>query len=686
MKRKKITVLAMTLVIILCVAASAFGEERIGQPYVDLGYPNPNSIDNMISLVSYGSTPSDFLCIEVTESGWVPIWKEIDLDRYWFDGANKIQESFMGIFSDPGNILLKILILLANLVFAVSVFIVRISIEILILGFNSVIISNFAQEVLALTSQMWFGDGQTEGFRNTLLLLALLFGSFYFVFKFIQLRYMDTIRAILFTVLILGLSAAYFANTDRILNTACNIVDTLSGVVFNIMPGTDDIPIKDPQHRGLIKFSSYIWETLVIVPWAQTQFGTTNTEELKLTGEEKVKLRNELSTKVASEIYHVDRVDQILLALPPGSGDRQVAVEIFQDEAIDHGQHPQTVVTLSSMQAVTSFLVAILSFVGAAVVTIFCVFIGFFLIYAETVVIFCLFVAPFIAIAALVPESGWGIATNWLKALTSSLFAKIFYGIYAGSVFLIIGILYSSDAPFFLKMLLTLFILIGALFYRKTVLSLATSAISSNNSMVLPNTGSFKNYLSNKLKYKMIAHTVKGTILKNRFKNSQGTTSGKPKGNPGSSKTTPGGSSKGNPGGSKTTPGGFSKGNPGGSKDTQTNTPDEKLKKYSIVGQRKNKSTDKKQTPNKSTHQQNSNPKANQGSGKKYRHSPKNYQPDSKRAPVNKTKKHKSNTKFDGQPAASKGPGKRINKPTQKTGRIKLNPRRKFKPGHFKKI
>jgi len=432
---------------------------------------------------------------------------------YCFDAASLMQQGAWALVKGEFGLADKIMIFIANIIFTLSTFITRFAIEIMLIGFNSQLIVNYGQEIVKAAAEIWNG-GQHAGIRNTLLFLVLSVTGFYYIFRLMQARFSDIIRAALITILVLGLSAVYFANAGRILTTTTDVIDSISGAVFSVIATDEDIPIEDPQQRGQIAFASKVWDVMVISPWAYAQFGTLETTGLKLDAEERDKLTEVLDTAkttAKANLSEDTRIDQVLLALPPGSPDRHNAVNIFQDEEVNHGGHPQTTYTLSPMISFEKFLYSLIALVGSVIFMVFACSTGALLFIADVTVIFSLAIAPFIAVIALIPETGWGIAIRWLKALLSALFAKIFYGIYVGILFLIIGvILTGTSVAFLFKMLLLCIVLIFGFVYRKKLIDTVSEAVNLNGEQKAPGGRFISTLLKHKLVDKMLPGKLKG--------------------------------------------------------------------------------------------------------------------------------------------------------------------------------
>lgn len=508
MRRKKITISLLTLVILFSLAVAAFAQEdAIGRLLIDTGYNNTTGLEETMAIVKYGTDAepnASQTVIETNQDEWTPIWSKVPITWYRFDSANLLQQGVITLLKEEFGLTDKILLFVSNIIFTISIFITRFAIEIMLIGFNSQVVVNYGQEIVQAATEIWNG-GQYSGIRNTLLLLVLTLSGFYHIFRLLQARFSDIIRAALVTILVLGLSAVYFANADRILTAATDIIDSISGAVFSVIATDEEIPIEDPQQRGQVAFASNVWDIMVISPWAYAQFGTLDTTGLKVSGEEYEKLHNELETRAKANITMNTRLDQILLSLPPGSPDRQRAVDIFQDEEISHGGHPQTTYTLNPTVSFEKFLYALITLLGSAVFALFACFMGALLFIADITIIFSLAIAPFIAVVALIPERGWNIALRWFKTLLSALFAKIYYGVYIGIIFLVIGVLLTgSTMAFLFKLILLCIILIFGFIYRRKFVDTFSEAINLNNEQKTPG-GKF---LTTFLKYRIVNQLI----------------------------------------------------------------------------------------------------------------------------------------------------------------------------------
>lgn len=513
---KKGLLLILTFLLLFGAVAYAYAQEQpIGSPYVSLGYDDVYTLEDIVAVVPVGQEGDDIVAgIEPNDPSWKPAWSHVPMSRYWFDSSGNFIEKWgpilkPGSFENTGH---KIILLIANIFFTISMWISRVSIEVLLLGFNTHLLVHIGQDAISVASSIWSGDAQHSGIRNTLLLMVLVLAGFYYIFRLLQAKFSDIIRAALVTVLVLGLSAAYFANADKILTSAINITSSISAMVFTIIPADEEIPIDNPQQRGLVGFAGNVWDIMVVTPWAYGQFGTVSTSGLEITGPEKGALEAQLEPNVKDHDNYtsIKRIDQMLLALPVGSSSRHTAVDVFQDEQIDHGGHSQTTWTLSPGRSMTVVILSVTTLVASFIFLIFSMFVGVLLLIAEITIIFGLLAAPFVAVIALIPETGWNVAIKWTKIMVSALLAKIFYGIYAGIIFLLISTIMIGDTlPFFFKMLMLCIILVFALLFRKKFMDLVTGVVKLDKEQKAT-TGGSERLIGQLVRWKLLSKVIQG--------------------------------------------------------------------------------------------------------------------------------------------------------------------------------
>lgn len=489
---KKAFIVFLSIIILLSLVTYAFA--GIGYPSIDLGYQNLNTAQTLISVVPMSLTQpgSDlYIALEVSSATWEPIWLNIPLSRYWFDGTASInilkpREGFNDyIFGLMCSFI-------ANIIFTVSIWLTRFSIELILLAFNTQILMTFLTSITTTSTDIWNGNSSTgtQGIRNTILLIILVMTSFYYILKLAQTRFSDIIRSIGITILVLGLSYAYFANIDKLIPQTVKFANSLTSVAFSVIPEEENnTPVKNPQQRGIINFCTETWKLLVVTPWAYGNFGTADISknQLEISPMEYKALKNELSKDAADKLKPDHRLDQILLALPVGTNDRNAAVDVFASQEIDHGDngdnggHKQTTTTLHLNSMVDCIFIAILSIVGALIFFLFCLIVTGMIIMADIVLMIGLTIAPFIAVAALVPETGWKILLSWLKTMLAALFTKAFYGIYLGIVCVVLSVILNTEnLPFLFQLLLVSLTLVCAIIYRGKVINKTTELANLN--------------------------------------------------------------------------------------------------------------------------------------------------------------------------------------------------------------
>lgn len=455
---KRLTTYLLVLLITLSICLPAYadsGPTGIGKPYVDINGAgdSENIVSNaliivpMLTATTIVSPPvgisTAIAAVILTDDNWKPNWLQIPYTRYWVDDSTKLVSTWGGIIpipnlADMGPAIFNIL---TNILFSISKYIIRLAIELFIAAFHTKIWVVFGKTLAVAARKIWEGTGSSKGIKDTLFMLALSVAGFYYIYKLTKQRYHDILKGILATIVITAMMFVYLANTESILDCASDATDTISGAAFGALSfDSSEVPTNSIIDQGIISFADNVWDIIVSIPWAYMNFGTTDLKTLTLTSAEYDKLEGVLSDDMKSKISPNMRVDQVLLGLQMGSQERADAVGIFQDRDVDHGQHPQTVYTLSPADTVGDFLLSILILVTALCLSGFLIYVSGVILLAGLKILISIVQAPFVALAAIVPEMNIVFTQRWLVRAIDGLSTKIIYGVMTGLLCIIISV------------------------------------------------------------------------------------------------------------------------------------------------------------------------------------------------------------------------------------------------------
>ncbi|MEG6617478.1 hypothetical protein V6C27_13780 [Peptococcaceae bacterium 1198_IL3148] len=443
---KKITLLILVLMLMVCMPV--FAAEEIGMPFKDL-YGKAEyeakifELFTITPLVTETANESKDAVtgIVITDPSWQPNWEQIPFTRYWVDCSAKLVSKY-GI-PNLGDATFVFFNMFTNLIFTISTGLVRISTEVLIAAFHTNFWIAFGGQLSDTAREIWNGNSNSAGLKNTLFMLVVTFAGIYYIYKLIKFRYTDIFKGALISILVTALLFVYIAKTDTVLNYVSDVADTVAGAAFTTLSYNNEVPAKSVLDRGILSFAENSWNMLVIQPWCYMNFGTTDLSTLYITGEEYEKVKEVLPQEIKEKVTQGMRVDQIILGLQAGSQERADAISVFQDDKIDHGKHTQTVSSLAPSDVIVDFLFACVLFITAAIYSIFIIVIGSIVFIAGLGILLSVVVAPFVLLLAMLPEVGWNYA-NKLGVMTLNAFGvKIVYGIFMGVICVVLNIVMS---------------------------------------------------------------------------------------------------------------------------------------------------------------------------------------------------------------------------------------------------
>jgi len=369
-----------------------------------------------------------------------PPWFYYPLGRYRFDYSTDV--SFFS-FAVKGESATTAFI--ANIVFDLNKFLAYLGIQILTYAFNSNWMDSIIKYIVSPMNYIWYGDGGNKGLQAILLPLAVLMAVAYMTFRLAQKRIGDVFRAFIATSLVLAVTIIFFSNASPILSRVNGFADDLSGVfmsvvspVYNPSDPTLASQVKTGRDKVLAGFMSTTWKTLVVSPWALGEFGTVNTSTLILTDQEYKNLsKGEFKYNGKDYFEKVQpgmRLDTLLLSQTSGSNGRQAIVNSLAKQEIDHGDHPQTIMTMAAGGKFECIKVAFFCLLGTISFFLLSLICAGSMVLAQFALAILILAAPFVAIFALIPEGGWSLGIKYTKFVMGGFGVKVFYGVFLSVV------------------------------------------------------------------------------------------------------------------------------------------------------------------------------------------------------------------------------------------------------------
>ncbi|OIQ59787.1 hypothetical protein MOTE_10430 [Moorella thermoacetica] len=427
-------------------------------------------------------------------------WQNWPMGRYLFWHCPP--DKWLGFLPRMSSITLWALDTIANSVFSITKFLVTAGINLMFLTFNSDWLVGMADWVGAAARDIFTFNGKS--FADVALEISIVLFLILAMQKLLAGQLAGTVKSLVVAVMALTAVFFYTACAPQLVRGAVSLTDGVAGVALSsaahfFWQNQNLGQFKSDLDLGLANAGTAAWETCVSDPWAATMFGTSDPNKLKITADEWSIVDKSAFSQDKNKIAELDKkvqdgslyADTLFLA----SGDdkaRDAAAEMLGQsasgrKAIDHGQHPGTVVGFAMSTD------AVFRHIGAAIATIFPALaffllvgiIGGYLILSQFMLVLLLIFAPAALFAAMVPDAGWAFAVRYFKNMAAFLANKLIFGIYLGGVFalatgVVKGILDNSQAIGLAMAVLTL-IYGGGLLFAWKFRAMLMNAVSSGS-------------------------------------------------------------------------------------------------------------------------------------------------------------------------------------------------------------
>ncbi|AEG58940.1 hypothetical protein [Desulforamulus ruminis] len=405
------------------------------------------------------------------------IWENWPMSRWKFDHADP--EGSWGFTSMAGKAAAATEEIFANLIFAVSKSLTRLSINLCVFAFNMDIVAGMVG---------WIGEGMRSIFDpdGDVTFLMLTAGSIllmiYAVFHFLKGQLTSVLSAVLLACLAVGGVFYFIANAEPIIRSVTKTTDSVTGVFLEAFgsftsQSQQTKGISDPLDRGLVAMGQCTWNAIIGAPWAVSLFGTADEKNLKLTEGEYELLDSDLK-----RLEHVQpgmRIDTLYLGTVGSYRDSVVEalarpnkkyLKFIEGESIDHGNHSGSMVGLSAENAGEHKVTAALTLFPAAAFFLLTVLVAAPVIFSKFMLAGLLLILPGALLAMVIPVQGWDLAAKYFKNVLKFLLTLLIYGLYLSLVLClatIVVMLFLEGGQVGWAMLTLTVLFGGAAYFRK---------------------------------------------------------------------------------------------------------------------------------------------------------------------------------------------------------------------------
>ena|GEM_PF-3047185 len=370
-------------------------------------------------------------------------WENWPEGRYVFHHAPP--EKFLDIGVMAEKALYSSIEFMANMLFSATKTLTRTSNNIIVLAFNTSIVSGMAGWVSAGLADIFSPQGDLTQVLVMTGLILLIVSS---IFKFLRGQAMSALNATIVACLALGGVFLFTAHAQQIIAKTAEATDSVAGVCLSAVgkytSAGQNINIDDPLNRGVAAAGQTAWQVIVAKPWALGQFGTSDESRLTLTQDEYDTLdKKSFPRESQGKIRPGMRLDTIMLGSGP-EGRSAVAeavgrpnakfLWVFDGKEVDHGQHNGTMNGFAPTAAATHLKIAAFTLLPAIGYALLASLVGLSIVLSQVALAVLLIMLPLALFAAMVPDTGWAFAARYARTTMSFFMVKLVYGLYLSLV------------------------------------------------------------------------------------------------------------------------------------------------------------------------------------------------------------------------------------------------------------
>ncbi|MCL6478694.1 MAG: hypothetical protein K6T65_09795 [Peptococcaceae bacterium] len=416
------------------------------------------------------------------------VWENWPEARYMFHHAPPDKFPGLGVMAEKA--LYSTVEFMANMVFSITKTLVRTSNNIMVLAFNTSIVSGMVGWVSEGMAEIFSPGGDlTQVLLATGLIILLVFG----IFNILKGQAMSALTSLLVAVLAVGGAFFFTTNARQIISSTAGATDSLAGVFLattgRYTSAGRKVNVDDPVGRGLVAAGQTTWRLIVANPWALAQFGTFDEGRLRLTqGEYDVIDKSVFPKESQGKIRPGMRLDTLVLG-SVGEGRDAVAealarpnkkyLWVVDGKDIDHGGHDGTMVGFSPESAIQHLKTALFTLLPATGFALLAALVGLSIVICQVVLAPLLLFLPLPFFAMMVPGAGWVFAARYFRTLLGFFLVKLVYGLYL-SLVLVTGTAFSGaliNGNLGAAMVVLAVIFFAAAVYRKKFLNFALESV-----------------------------------------------------------------------------------------------------------------------------------------------------------------------------------------------------------------
>ncbi len=363
---------------------------------------------------------------------------------------------------------------LANILFMLSAFIVRLCIFLMQLGFHTDLVNAQLSLILPIM----------DGLRTSLFSKFLPWALVILAAWMVKVGYWNNqttrlMSGVIGSLLVLAGSYWFYTHSGASIRAVSQTMDKLTQITMGSLAAPYQRVTGESLGDGLanaadqqlLATSNRLWKLFVDRPWTIGEFNRPDAGAVRMTEEEVEAIKDKAEDEdITLNVQVGDAWSDWIRRFAPGWTERDILRKVLGDAKIDHGDHADLVTLFGGGSAGIRCLVAVLSLVATATLLLFVGTIAFILILAQEMALAILILAPVVLLLGLYPERGFVFVRRWIGCLIGTLGTKVIYGFYMGFTLLVADVVARGSGILMLQQIFVALLFVCAFLFRKKIL------------------------------------------------------------------------------------------------------------------------------------------------------------------------------------------------------------------------
>jgi len=364
---------------------------------------------------------------------------------------------------------------IANILFVINAFIVRLCIFLMQLGFHTDLVNSQLSLILPIM----------DGMRLSLFAKFLPFALVLLAAWMVKVGYWNnqTTRltsGVIGSMVVLIGGYWFFTHSGQSIQAISGTMDKLTQVTMGSLAAPYQkltgetitaTGVTDMADQQLLATSNRLWKLFVDRPWMIGQFNRQEANAVTMTSAEVDEIRKQAKEEnVALAVNIGDAWASWMRQYPSGMVQRDILRYVLGAQDVDHGDHGDIPYIFGGGSAGIRCLIALLSLIATLTLLLFVGSIALILVLAQEMALAIIILAPIVLLLGIFPEQGFTFTRRWVGWLIGVLGTKVIYGFYMGFTLLIADIVARGSGLLMLQQIFVALLFFFAFLFRKKIL------------------------------------------------------------------------------------------------------------------------------------------------------------------------------------------------------------------------